>query len=304
MRKFPKLKYPNDPETDGIKAGDVVVTEKLDGANFRFTWNDDHDLVVGTRNHDFHEDDENLPKAFEHAVEYVQETVEYQPRYRGYTVFGEAMHLHSLEYEDVEYEVPSSGSAYFKDEPNFIMFDAWDNMDERWLSWGSVVTLADDMGLTTTQVIERGDPSDLDFDVPDESMFGGPMEGIVARRYDGSVRAKIVTDDFRERNATTFNDPSKAQTEGGEFVSTYVTDARIEKVAHKLVDRGEYDHLQMPMMEDLPREVLKDAVAENAWELLSSDSLEVTWDDDFKGEVRSKASKKCARVLKNEVVEI
>jgi len=48
MRKFPKLKYPNDPETDGVLAGMVAVTEKLDGANFRFTWDDG--LVVGTRN--------------------------------------------------------------------------------------------------------------------------------------------------------------------------------------------------------------------------------------------------------------
>lgn len=301
MRKFPKLKYPNDPETDGLKAGDVVVTEKLDGANFRFTWNDSHELVVGTRNHDFHEDDENLPKAFEHAVEYIQDTVEYQPHFGNYTIFGEAMHLHSLEYEDVEYEIPSKGSAYFESEPNFIMFDAWDNISKEWLSWGSVITLADEMGLTTTQVLERGEPEELNFNVPDESMFGGPPEGIVIRRYNGSVRAKIVTDDFCEKNETAFNNASRAQTDAGEFVVTYITDARIKKMAHKLVDRGKYDHLQMEMMEDLPRKVLKDVMAENGWELLTNGSIEVEWGDDFKSKVRSKTSKKCARVLKNEV---
>jgi len=67
------------------------------------------------------------------------------------------------------------------------------------------------------------------------------------------------------------------------------------------VDEGEYDRLQMPMMEDLPRRVLSDVMAEHGWELLTSDSIEVTWDDDFKSEVRSKASRRCSRVLKTEV---
>jgi len=304
MRKFPKLRYPNHPDTDGLKAGEVVVTEKLDGANFRFTWNDDHDLVVGTRNHEYDEDDENLPKAFRHAVEYIKEEVQYKPLFRRYTFFGEAMHLHSLEYEDVEYNVPSKGSPHFgKGYPSVVLFDAYDNRDEKWLTWDSFKHLADLADLQTTQVIEKGDPDELSFDVPEQSMFGGPPEGVVARRYDGTIRAKKVTDEFKETNATSFNDASKAQTEAGEFVATYITDARIEKMAHKLVDEGEYDRLEMAMMEDLPRRVLTDAMAENGWDLLTSGSIEVEWDDDFKGEVRSKASKKCARILKTLVQE-
>lgn len=302
MEKFPKVKYPNDPETDGLKADEVVVTEKLDGANFRFTWGEDGHPWIGTRNHEYRHDDENVPKAFRHAVEYIRNTVDYEDnfyKYGNYTIYGEAMHLHSLEYEDVEYRVPPKGAAYFDSEPNVIVFDA--QKDGEWLHWDEVVELADDMGLTTTQVLERGDPDDLTFGVPEESMFGGPPEGIMARRVDGSVRAKKVTDSFKEKNGVAFNDKSKAQTDSGEFVAAYVTDARIEKQAHKLVDSGDYDRLEMAMMEDLPREVLKDVMGENGWELLTSGGFEGMWDDDFKGEVRSKASKKCARVLKNEV---
>ena len=50
MDKFPKIKYPNDEATDGLIVGNVVVTEKFDGANFRFTWDDDGQLRIGTRN--------------------------------------------------------------------------------------------------------------------------------------------------------------------------------------------------------------------------------------------------------------
>jgi hypothetical protein len=132
-------------------------------------------------------------------------------------------------------------------------------------------------------------------------MFGGSPEGIVARRVDGSVRAKKVTDDFKEHHSVSFDDPSKAQSDAAEFVATYVTEPRITKAAHKLVDEGEYDRLEMPMMEDLPRTVLVDVMAENGWNLLTSGGFEAVWDDDFKSEVRSKVSKKCARVLKTEV---
>lgn len=308
MRKFPKVKYPNDPETDGLKNGEVVVTEKVDGANFRFTYNEDDDLVVGTRNHTYHEDDENLPKAFRHAVEYIQNAVSYEPRFQRYTVFGEAMHLHSLDYDGIDWHNPAKGSphvSHTSDTPNVVVFDAWDNEESEWISWGAVITLAEEMGLETTQVLERGDPDDLSFEIPDESMFGGNPEGIVARRYDGTVRAKKVSDDFREQNAVSFEDPSKAESDAAEFVAAYVSRNRIEKTAHKLVDEGHYERLCMPMMEDLPREVLKDVGAELFWsDLLSDGGFEAEWDDDFKGEVRSKTSKKCARVLKTECQQI
>lgn len=301
MRKFPKLRYPNHPDTDGLMAGEVVVTEKLDGANFRFTWDDDGELRVGTRNHTHHADGRMVPKAFQHAINYIREQMDGWAVDKGWptetTLFGEAMHLHSLEYEDVEYNNPSSGSPHFGEGyPSVVLFDAW--QDGKWMHWDQFESLVKSTPFESTKVLERGNAEDLTFDYPDESMFGGMAEGIVARRVDGTVRAKKVTEDFKETNAAAFNDASKAQTDAGEFVATYITDARIEKRAHKLVDEGEYDYLKMHMMEDLPRIVLEDAMAENGWDLLTSGSIEVEWDDDFKAEVRSKASTKCSRVLR------
>lgn len=300
MRKFPKIKYPSDSATDGLMNGEVVVTEKLDGANFRFTWDEDGTLMVGTRNHTYEHDDENIPKAFYHAVEYVKNRESDLWGFGNLTLYGEAMHLHSLQYEDAEYYQPSSGPPHFAGEyPNVVLFDA--RMDGEWMDWDEFTDIVDPTEFARTRVLERGNPDDLSFDVPEESMFGGPPEGIVARRVDGSVRAKKVTDNFKETNATAFNDPSKAQSDAAEFVAMYVTPQRIEKQAHKLVDEGEYDSLKMDMMRDLPRVVLSDVMAEEGWNLLTSSKFEAEWDDDFKGGVRSKTSKKCARVLKQEV---
>lgn len=301
MKKFPKVRYPSDSETDGIMAGDVVVTEKLDGANFRFTFTDNGAIKAGSRNVKFTEDGDPLPidevnHDFRHAIKYLRETVNpVVEDMSAYTFYGEAMHLHSLAYDDIDYGAPDTGAPHPTDAPNVVLFDA--RVDGEWVDWDRFIDVADELHLPTTDVIERGDPDDLSLDIPDESMFGGTPEGIVVRRLDGSVRAKKVRDNFTETNATSFNDPSKAQSDAAEFVAMYVTDARIEKMAHKLRDEGDYDSVQMPMMEDLPRAVLSDVMAEEGWDLLTND-FEAEWDGDFKSEVRSKASKKCARVLK------
>lgn len=305
MRKFPKLKYPNDPETDGVLAGEVVVTEKLDGANFRFTWEDDV-LHVGTRNHSYVWDDENIPKAFRHAVEYVKEREADLKNVGDVTFFGEAMHLHSIKYDSVEYNQPPKGSAHFGDgHPSVVLFDAY--KDGQWMDWDAFFDLIKPTRFAPTRVIARGGgewvKENNALDIPDESMFGGSPEGIVVRRVDGTVRAKKVSQDFNEKNAVAFNDSSKADGDAASFVAAFVTDSRIEKEAHKLIDSGKYDAPQMGMMEDLPRNVLSDVMAENGWDLLTSGGFEAQWDDDFKAEVRSRASKKCARVLKSMVQE-
>jgi len=223
---------------------------------------------------------------------------------RGGTFFGEALHLHSLQYEDVDWFNPSSGSPHpplDSETPNVILYD-WHQGDDGWADWDDFMEFTDVFDLPRAPVLYTGSPDEAEFEIPDESFLGGPPEGIVVRRLDGSVRAKKVTDDFKERNATTFNDPSKAQTEAGEFVAQFITDARISKQAQKLIDEGEYDELRMEMMEDLPREVIRDALSEEAWSLMCHQHrFECEFDEDFKSEVRSKASSKCARVLKTEL---
>ena len=210
MKSFPKLRYPNHPDAEGILDGEVVVTEKCDGASWRMTWNEG-ELRVGTRNNVYDADDENLPKAFRHAVEYVQTGVDGSAE--NYTLFGEAMHLHSLDCTGIDWQNPHKGSPHVpldSDTPNVVFFDVWDNFHERWLHWDHATDLVDSVGFETARVLERGSPDDLSFDIPDESQFGGPPEGIVVRRVDGSARAKKVADEFKEKNAETFRDRAKS----------------------------------------------------------------------------------------------
>lgn len=316
MRKFPKVKYPSDPETDGLFNGDVVVTEKIDGANFRFTWNEHGEPVFGSRKVKFTEDGEPLSvdetnKDFRHVVKYLRDELPSsldQPDLEDYTIFGEAMHMHTLQYDDIEYTQASyGGMPHASAEGNrFIMFDAWDNGAGEWLDWQDVVQLSADLGLQLVPVIGMGSEEFLEdndaLEIPDESAFGGEPEGVVARRVDGTVRAKKVTEDFSEKNAVAFNDPSKAQGDAAEFVAMFVTPGRVRSVAHSLVDEGPYDGLKMEMMEDLPKAVIRDIFAEEGWNLICNEyGFEADFDDEFKSEVRSKVSSSCATLLKKEI---
>lgn len=316
LHKFPKIKYPNDPATNGLWGNDVVVTEKLDGANFRFTWNSEGQIVFGSRNVKFTEEGEPLPlddvsSAFRHSVEAVRAIVppaselSFDPE--RFTFFGESMQLHSLQYDGIDYTAAESGPPFPNcAEDSAVLFDAWDHEAGSWVDWGVFRELVDELGLQRAREIAFGDREFLEdnnaLEIPTESMFGGHPEGIVARRWDGAVRAKRVSEDFKEKNATAFNDPSKAEGDAAEFVAMFVTPARVKKNAHKLVDEGEYDSLKMPMMEDLPEAVIRDIFEEEGWNLICDEyGFEADFDDEFKDEVRRRTSTACSRELKSEI---
>lgn len=317
MRSYPKIKYPTHERNVGLfESEEVVVTEKLDGANLRFSVDpDDGSLIVGSKNV-VYEDPDTIDDSFDHAVEYLRSKDvpellgEWPGNYGGrLTVFGEAMHAHTAEYVyEGDHPHPTEEPI-----PNVVVFDIYDEDAGEWLEWELVCEYADFLGLETVPVVDTGDPQELDFEIPPSAYRepdpeadtefdrNGLAEGIVIKRTDTDYqRAKIVHDEFKEQFHETFGGgPSNSPTTDAErFVGSYVTEARIEKAIHRLVDEGPYEAPTMEMMQDLPRAVLEDVMAEAGWELLNND-----WelDDDVKGTIRSLTSKRCARVCKRTV---
>lgn len=300
MRKYPKVKYPNDEDAKGVFAsGDIVIQEKLDGANFRFTLEDnldeeyhtsERDIVFGSRNVIFkNQSDEN--KQFERSMEYIRDVVdpkiirEIQEKHNGsLTFFGESMTPHTLEYD-------------WKNTPRFIGFDVYHEDDERWLTQANIERAFDELNLPTTPVIDIVSAKawgDYSIEVG-ESAFGDvKAEGFTFKNYDTQTFAKFVRDDFKEKAKKTFGASKKQQKSGAEKLSyTYITNARIEKQAHKLVDEGEYDSLKMEMMKDLPTAVIRDMAEEEAGNIFMDENFEVDL-----GDFRSETSGRCAQVLK------
>lgn len=326
MKKYPSIRYPGDEETHGIFAdGTLHILEKIDGANFRFKYHNGG-LYCGSRNVEFVDKSgdsidllpiEEVNEQFRHVIQYLYTVIDMAELSSVYAAddesrpvfFGEAMHVHSIDYDAWEGQEPAVDGDF----PNFIGFDIWDPAKEKFLHWDLVSAIYGGLGLETVPVVETTpatgfDPDEYDIpqsayreadpDVDTEFDRDGLAEGVVLRNDDTGHRAKLVHDSFREKNAIAFNHAKKAQSEAGRFVATYVTDARVRKQVHKLVDEGDWDEPEMPMMPELVPAVMKDVMAEEGWTILQDD-IDLT--EETKGEIRSKASGKCATVLQTMV---
>lgn len=301
MHKYPSLNYPDDPETDGVFAeGEIVVQEKLDGANFRFCLEDNlsdeyhtdwRDIVCGSRNVAY-KNPEDESNQFGDTIEYLRDNVDadtvrsIQDEFGELTFFGESM------------ENPHTIKEYdFGEIPLFIGFDIWQHDEGRFLPQEEAEHLFDRLGLDVSPVIDivRAEAwDDYEFEVP-ESQYGDVQaEGVVFKNHSTDTYAKFVRADFKERNNKSFNSKPKESTDAVKLSRSYITNARIEKTAHKLVDEGPYDSLQMEMMEELPEAVIRDMASEEAGTIF----MEERYDELDIGEFRSDVASRCAEVLK------
>lgn len=309
MKKYDKITYPED--SPGLFAdGRVYVQEKIDGSNGRFTLEsniegeystEDRNLVFGSRKVDY-KNKKDEADGFSDCIEYARSNVEtnilrgYDRQYDGIVLFG-------------EYMIPNvirEGYNWDKWWGKFIGFDVWSIGRQCYLHPSDSVEIFDTIGLPYADIlgeytIEDWDSGRTDYHNEDgewggdwcpSSRFGqGLAEGIVIKNPKSQTYAKMVREDFREKHATGSMD--------GEFSDShklsyqYITDARIEKVARKLRKEGEYDSLSINMMQDLPKEVIKDMAKEEGHNIFVYES----WKVDF-SEFRSITSKRCSKVLR------
>ena len=319
MKKYPKLRYPGEEETRGLFAdGNIFVQEKLDGGNARFTLEknleeqfhtDERAIAFGTRNN-VYKNPKDETNQFEDSMEYVRSNVDeqllrwYDDSYGGIIVFGEYMEPHTIQ-----------GYNWDTWKGTFIGFDVWSIGSNEFVEPHKALELIEDIGLPTAPIIadvtveqwESGNtPLHDDGDWPEDtswcpdSNFGDVQaEGVVLKNPTTETYAKLVREDFKEKNNKTFGKPKKYQKGGAEKLSyQYIPNARIRKAAHRLVDEGEWDSLQMNMMQDLPEAAIRDMADEEAGNIFMYEN----WDVDI-GQFRSVTSSRCAKVLRKMINE-
>ena len=309
MKKYPSIRYPTDDESDGVFAsGDVVIQEKMDGGNFRFTLErnldeqfhtDDRDIVFGSRNV-IYKNQKDETKQFAEPMAYIRENAdveamrELEEEYgAGLTFYGEAMVPHTLTYD-------------WENTPGFLGFDI--RKTEDFLDYADMRNAFDKVGLPIAPIIDVVSAEawdDYSADV-DQSAFGDvKAEGLTFKNYDTQTFAKFVREDFKEKNGKTFGKSKKQQASGAEKLSyQYITNARIKKQVHKMIDEGPWDSMQMEMMgptgdyPGLPELVIRDMAEEEAGNIFMSES----WEVDI-GDFRSTTSSRCANVLRQMINE-
>ena len=305
MKRYDKIKRLGHRSTDGIlNGGELQFTEKLDGNNFR-TCLKDGKLLMGSRSTEFKEADDPLPPEeiggqFEDVAEYINENVnpddlaEIEMSHDWeLTLFGENMVKHTLDYN-------------WEEVPQWLLFGAFDSNSEKYLHFSEVKEIADRLGLatvpdlgtmTTDEFRDRFEAEDPTSVVPESEYRDGKAEGIVIRNKDNRKKAKVLTDEFKEKHRSgdgQHGEEHLPDDDTRELVNMYATDARIQKHIHKLtMEQGH--SLEMELMEKLPMKVVEDIFEEEYEELVRMDKS-----IDFK-KFRSTVADKCVSNLRAEL---
>lgn len=292
--KYPKIKIIGDSENTVLfenKDKIIYAEEKIDGANARFMFRESQ-LLFGSRNNDITsaEPGKSWTAWTSYVANIVQATPEVFAENESYVYFGEAMVKHSLAYN-------------FKDHPPFILYDIWDMKTEKYVSRKVLENVCKRTGLVPVRLVFAGSVQQFDMKKPQEyltkSAYGDvEMEGIVVKSADVPVRAKFVSDKFKEVNKDVFGlskRQARATNDDSEyFISTYFTNARIDKCIFKLRDDGH--PISMKMMGTLIKAVYDDCIEECWKEILNERRV---WDTQT---IRTKLSKRCQAILTQMIV--
>lgn len=205
----------------------IVITEKLDGANASFKY-EDGEVKCFSRNNELNE--ENNLRGF---YQWVKSNIYPDDLEKDCIYFGEWLVKHTINYPNEAYQ-------------KFYLFDVYDINSEKYLSYEVVDKLGKDLNLYFAPLLYKGPFKGYEHlkSLVGVSKIGEIGEGIVVKNYDYTDKqgeqlfTKIVSDKFAEEHKVKKHKLPSGASELDEFVETYLTKARIEKMLNKLIDEG------------------------------------------------------------------
>jgi len=291
--KYPKIKLIGDEENkDMLLDGEdeIVIEEKMDGANTRFLIVDGK-VIVGSRNVQITSDKGELQnERWRRAYDFVMEKLRKVNlrKYDRLMLVGETMVRHSIDY-------------MWDKIPPILMFDVYDLEGGRFLDYDNKCRIFQELNLPTVPLVNiiqakylRAIKIDDNF-VPKSKWMNGKAEGVVFKNYRKQIFAKYVLSEFREVNKMAFGGSKKyAKNDTEKVLYQYCTNARIEKKIFELIDEG--NKLDMKLMKFLPKRVWDDIVEEEGRNILNSSYV-----IDLK-KLRKLIAKRCVEVLKQMII--
>ncbi|MFS1518591.1 RNA ligase family protein [Bacillus sp. SCS-151] len=231
MKKYMKiLRHGKGGTHESLQKGDkIVVMEKLDGANASFKV-EDGKILAYSRNNQLSK--ENNLRGF---YEWTQ-TLDPSKLLSNVIYYGEWLVKHKLDYGE--------------NHNQFYLFDVFDIQAERYAPFINVEFESKKLGLKQCPVFYQGEYKSIDhiLSFVGKSFFGKVGEGVVVKNYSYKFNrngeqqfTKIVSDEFAEVKQV--KKQRVAPTNGllDEFVNTNLTQARVDKILHKLVDENVLD---------------------------------------------------------------
>ncbi|MDD6000045.1 MAG: RNA ligase family protein [Lachnospiraceae bacterium] len=252
--------------TGAFLPGDLIsITEKIDGANASIFYDGEQNRLrcFSSRNElDF----KNQLRGF---LPYVQ-SLDKTPfeKYPDYIFFGEWLVPHSVIYADANYN-------------KWYLFSVYDCQSAKWIPQSFVKDFAEEFGFLYVHELYYGEFVSWEhcFSFANSPSYGEQQEGIVIKNQTalaegrGSHILKYVNPSFKEtqkrNHRKKLEDPGKIKekAEAEEYIRMIVTEARVIKNYHKLVDGGilpeKFDLKDMKLVAQyLPRAVYEDCVKE------------------------------------------
>jgi hypothetical protein len=301
FHKYTKIKIVGHEDNKDIFSNpedEIVLQEKMDGANFRFMITKEGNIIFGSRTQQLTSDkgeDTNLEKNFRRCAEFVRDSIkknEPVPENIKHLIFyGECMVRHTMAYD-------------WENIPTYLGFDIYDLRTGKYLDYNVIKVIFEQLGLEMVpflgefpakhfKKIDDGFvPKTL---YPSLSSKDRQAEGVVFKNYSKQIFAKYVREKFKEKNKEVFGTSKKfAKTDDDYFLAVYCTNARIDKCIFKLIDFGK--KLDMTMMGDLVKLVYKDIWEEN-WQEISTSKKKIDLLN-----LKKLVSKRCLEVLKQAIV--
>ena len=258
-----------ETNTNGFHVGDhIVIQEKVDGSNSAIAYDKENNrLVAFSRKKEL--DFSNTLNGFWNWVQTLN--VELFTKYPDYVFFGEWLTKHTIKYVE---------NAYQK----YYFYDVYDKNNECYLPQSEVKRLANEIGLNYVKTFYDGEfiswehcksfagQSDIAVDTG---------EGVVIKNQtelnNPSSRTpfvlKIVVDKFSEikkdNHRQKIEDPQKlaAKAKASEIVNQIVTENRVRKEIHKMMDEGILPEKIEPtdmrlVAQNLPKRIFDDCIKE------------------------------------------
>jgi len=265
FNKYMHLERLGTQEVEGIEIGTAYVFPKLDGTNAQ-AWLDGKGVQAGSRNRTLSVDNDNAG-----FLNWLLDTP--QENYRNFLYSHPNLHLYG------EWLVPHTLQTYRDDAwRRFYVFDVWDRLKSRYLSYDEFKPLLDAFGLTYLPPLAIVRNGSIDKFIPllEKNVFliqegKGVGEGIVIKNYDwvnkygNVVWAKLITNQFKEEHYREMGAPVI----GGDIieekiVAKYVTNHLVDKVVAKI--ELQHDGWHSKCIPQLLKTVYYDLVKEELWD--------------------------------------
>lgn len=293
--KYPHIVHVGDEETEGLFLDEVVVTEKLDGANSSFVVESGR-LVFRTRNRVLPKEEHNS-SAWVKATKYIFSKFDEHPELVSpdLVYYAETMVKHTLNYN-------------WENIPPLVGFDVLDKSTGLFFGYKQAQKEFEKQNIPFVPILFSKSGPHVKVEELEElvktlqSQYGGMAEGIVVKnysrlnRYGRPLFGKIVRDDFKERNRLAFAGVKELRNEEKNIVNEFCTPARVTKCIHKLtLEQGK--PLSMKLMPDLFKMVADDILSEEITRIASTySSLH------FK-EFTNLVAARCAKTLKDYMMQ-